>query len=115
MLSQLDSLSSRDKWNLISDKIIQIVCPNIYGPDCICEFFKMMGRYTHINELHWGLFIGSCLCVGCEILKTAQRKSQNPNESNGIDSGKTPTNALVPLDPQMHIFLVTCTNYDNAK
>jgi len=41
-----------------------------------------------------------------------KRKSQNPNESNEIDSEKTSMNAHVSTDPNMHIFFVACSNYD---
>jgi len=40
------------------------------------------------------------------------RKSQNPNESNEIDSEKTSMNARASPDPHMHIFFVACANYD---
>ncbi len=60
---------------------------------------------VHVNELHWALFIGSCVCGRREMLQTAKMKSQNPNEPNKINSNKMSINAHVSPDPQMHGFL----------
>ncbi len=59
-----------------------------------------MCRCTHNNEYHWSLFIGSCLCMGWEMLITAQSLKI---QMNLIEM--TRMNARMPLDPQMHIFL----------
>ncbi len=53
-----------------------------------------------------------CVC-GLGKAKWAERKSQNSNESDRIDSEEMGMNARASPDPQMHILISTCTNYDS--
>ena len=77
----------------------------------MCVYFPGHNS-AHINNQHQAYSVVVVCVWFVKCLKTAKRKSQNPNELNEIDSEKKSMNERVSPDPRMHIFCVICANYD---